>query len=53
MNNKTIEYTIDCSRKKAVRAYFEGDINTGNITIDYSDIAIADRTKISSESRNS
>lgn len=41
MSNKTVEYTIDCSKKKAVRAYFEGDIRTGNITIDYSDIAIS------------
>lgn len=45
MNNKTVEYTIDCNRKKAVRAYFEGGINTGNITIDYGNIAIADGLK--------
>jgi hypothetical protein len=37
MNGKDVEYTIDCSRKKAVKAYFEGGINTGNITIEYSD----------------
>jgi hypothetical protein len=44
-NNKTVEYTIDCNKKKAVRAYFEGDIKTGNITIDYSDIVFSNRMK--------
>jgi hypothetical protein len=41
MNSRAVEYTIDCSRKKAVKAYFEGDINTGNITIDYSNFVIS------------
>jgi hypothetical protein len=41
MNRRAVEYTIDCSKKKAVKAYFEGDINTGNITIDYSDFVIS------------
>jgi hypothetical protein len=45
INNKTVEYIIDCGKKKAVRAYFEGDIKTSNITIDYSDITISDRLK--------
>jgi hypothetical protein len=45
INNKSVEYTIDCSKKKAVRAYFEGDITTGNITIDYSNIVISDRIR--------
>jgi hypothetical protein len=40
LGNKRVEYTIDCGRMKAVRAYFEGDINTGNITIDYSNIVL-------------
>jgi len=38
--NKSVEYTIDCGRKKAIQAYFEGDIKTGNITIDFSNIGI-------------
>jgi hypothetical protein len=42
IDNKSVEYTIDCSKKKAVRAYFEGDINNGNITIDYSNIIISE-----------
>jgi hypothetical protein len=45
MNNKRVEYTIDCSKKKALTAYFEGDIRTGNITIDYSNIFISDRIR--------
>lgn len=36
--NKSVEYTIDCARKKAVQTYFEGDIKTGNITINFSNI---------------
>jgi len=45
INEKSVEYTIDCSKKKAVRAYFEGDIKTGNITIDYSNIIISNEIK--------
>jgi hypothetical protein len=45
MNNKTVEYTIDCNMKKAIRAYFEGGINTGNITINYGNIAISNGLK--------
>jgi hypothetical protein len=45
INNKSVEYTIDCGKKKALTAYFEGDIKTGNITIDYSNIMISDRIR--------
>jgi hypothetical protein len=38
VKGKKVEYIIDCERKKATRAYFEGDIRSGNITIKYSDI---------------
>jgi hypothetical protein len=45
INNRRVEYTIDCSKKKVVTAYFEGDIKTGNITIDYGNIMISDRIR--------
>jgi len=34
---RRVEYTFDCSRGKAVRTYFEGDMRSGNITLEYSD----------------
>jgi hypothetical protein len=45
LNNRIVEYTIDCNKRKAVRAYFEGDIKTGNITIDYRDIVFSNKMK--------
>ena len=38
IHGKNVEYVIDCQRKKLKRTYFEGDINSGNITIELSDI---------------
>ncbi len=38
IHGKRVEYVIDCQRKKLKQTYFEGDINSGNITIDLSDI---------------
>lgn len=33
VEGRTVEYTVDCQRKKVKRVYLEGDIRTGNITI--------------------
>lgn len=38
VHEKNVEYIIDCQRKKLKQTYFEGDINSGNITIGLSDI---------------
>jgi len=38
VHGKSVEYIIDCQRKKLKQAYFEGDFKTGNITIGMSDI---------------
>jgi len=38
IHGKKVEYVIDCQRKKLKQTYFEGDINSGNITIGLSDI---------------
>jgi hypothetical protein len=38
IHGKNIEYIIDCERRKLKQTYFEGDINSGNITIRLSDI---------------
>ncbi len=38
IHGKRVEYIIDCQRKKLKQTYLEGDINSGNITIDLSDI---------------
>lgn len=38
IDSKKIEYKIDCNKMKPVQAYFEGDIKTGNITIDFRNI---------------
>lgn len=38
IHGKSVEYIIDCQRKKLKQTYLEGDINSGNITIDLSDI---------------
>jgi hypothetical protein len=38
IHGKRVEYIIDCQRRKLKQAYFEGDIKSGNITIDLSDI---------------
>jgi hypothetical protein len=38
IHGKRVEYVIDCQRKKLKQTYFEGDINSGNITIGLSDI---------------
>lgn len=37
VGNKRIEYTLDCVKKKITRAYIEGDITSGNITLDFGD----------------
>jgi len=38
INNKHVEYLIDCGKWKAIESYFEGDITSGNIKIGYGDI---------------
>lgn len=38
IGSKNVEYIIDCQRRKLKRAYFEGDIKTGNIVVGLSDI---------------
>jgi hypothetical protein len=38
IHGKSVEYVIDCQRKKLKQTYFEGEINSGNITIDLSEI---------------
>ena len=38
INDRKIQYMIDCKKGKAIQAYFEGDIRSGNITIKFSDI---------------
>jgi hypothetical protein len=38
IHGKRVQYVIDCQRKKLKQIYFEGDINSGNITIDLRDI---------------
>lgn len=38
IHGKKVQYVIDCQRKKLKQTYFEGDINSGNITIDLRDI---------------
>ncbi len=45
INGKRVEYIIDCKRRKATQAYFEGDVKSGNITIRFSDIADIDQMK--------
>jgi hypothetical protein len=37
IHQRKVEYIIDCQYKKIKQAYFEGDITTGNITIELSD----------------
>lgn len=37
VRGKIVEYVIDCQRKKLKHAYLEGDIKSGNITIDMND----------------
>lgn len=37
-DGKEIRYKIDCDKGKAVGAYFEGDIRSGNITLFFTDI---------------
>jgi hypothetical protein len=38
INGKRVEYIVDCRHKKLKQIRFEGDVNTGNITIGLSDI---------------
>jgi len=38
IHGKKVQYIIDCQRKKLKQTYFEGGINSGNITIDLRDI---------------
>jgi len=33
VGGRTVEYTVDCQRKKVRKVYLEGDVRTGNITI--------------------
>ncbi len=46
VNDKRIEYTIDCGRGKIIKAFFEGDIRTGNIELKYSDFINVNRVII-------
>lgn len=45
ISNNKIEYTIDCSKGKIVKAFFEGDIRSGNIIINYSDFLSVGSTR--------
>lgn len=45
VNDKRIEYTIDCNKGKIVKAFFEGDIRSGNISIGYSDFITVSRVR--------
>ena len=38
VHGKNVEYIIDCQRRKLKRAYFEGDLNSGDIIIGISNI---------------
>lgn len=38
IEGRTIEYTVDCQRRKVKKVYLEGNLRTGNITILLSDI---------------
>jgi Domain of unknown function (DUF4292) len=38
IHGKTVKYIIDCQRRKLKQTYFEGDINSGNITIGLTEI---------------
>jgi hypothetical protein len=38
VGGRTVEYTVDCQRRKVKKVYLEGDVRTGNITILLSDI---------------
>lgn len=38
VDGRTVEYTVDCQKRKVKRVYLEGDIRTGNITIILSDL---------------
>jgi hypothetical protein len=45
-NDKRIEYTIDCSMGKVVKALFEGDVRSGNILLNYSGFTALSRIMI-------
>lgn len=36
LNEKRVDYRIDCNRRKVTEAYFEGGFTTGNISLSYS-----------------
>ncbi|MFZ0282286.1 MAG: DUF4292 domain-containing protein [Bacteroidales bacterium] len=36
INDRRVDYKVDCKRKKVTGAYFEGSLTTGNITLVYS-----------------
>ena len=42
INGRKVQYIVDCKMKKAVQAYFEGDIRSGNLTIRFGDIVNID-----------
>ena len=45
VSKKRIIYTMDCSSRKAIETYFEGDLKSGNITLKFSDIIQAGKVK--------
>jgi hypothetical protein len=45
IQGKKVEYIIDCQKRKATQAYFEGDIRSGNITLKFTDIIQQDKIK--------
>jgi hypothetical protein len=45
IKGKKVEYIIDCQKKKAAQAYFEGDVRSGNITLKFSDIVQQEQIK--------
>jgi hypothetical protein len=45
-NDKRIEYTIECSMGKVVKALFEVDVRSGNILLNYSGFTALSRIRI-------
>jgi hypothetical protein len=46
VGNKVVEYTLDCDKRKISGAYIEGDITTGNITLNFSEFQNQKRSLI-------
>jgi hypothetical protein len=49
INGRNVEYIVDCDKRKVTRAYFEGDVRSGNITFKFNDIVRQGNIKFPSE----